>query len=142
MATCETCGGSGEHLWFDCPACNGTGETKMSIKDETNKRLQEIVEQSVESLSKQARELLSAIDVSIESDKDAELSRLRAENERMKGALDRLIKDASRLSVAAQTTGGVAGRDEGLCAEIDRTADSIVFARAALSPKDTGGDRG
>lgn len=27
---CETCGGSGEHLWFDCPTCGGDGEEKMS----------------------------------------------------------------------------------------------------------------
>jgi len=54
----------------------------------------------------------------------------RAENERLQEALDELIIAAKRLSVAAQTSGGTAGRDEGLCDAIDYIATAL--SRAAL----------
>jgi chromosome segregation ATPase len=62
-----------------------------------------------------------------------ENERLRAKLDRAKEAFGPLIKAASRLAVAAQTTGGVAGRDEGLCAEIDRLAQPLGKARSVLS---------
>ena len=51
---------------------------------------------------------------------------LETEVERLRGALEieveRLRGALKRLSFAAQTTGGVAGRDEGLVAAIDNAA--------------------
>src|SRR5208283_1046808 len=55
----------------------------------------------------------------------------------LEAALGKLIKASSRLAIAAQTTGGVAGRDEGLCLEIDRLAQPLGEARAALAPKES-----
>ena len=52
--------------------------------------------------------------------------------EAYEAALRELVSVSSRLAVAAQTTGGVAGRDEGLCAEIDRLAQPLEEARIAL----------
>ncbi len=66
-------------------------------------------------------------------DRDAWIQEADAKLDRAKEALEPLIKAASRLAVAAQTTGGVAGRDEGLCAEIDRIARLLGEARAVLS---------
>jgi hypothetical protein len=77
------------------------------------------------------------MDGSSAADRIASLSteneRLRAKLDRAKEAFGPLIKAASRLAVAAQTTGGVAGRDEGLCAEIDRLAQPLGKARSVLS---------
>ncbi len=57
---------------------------------------------------------------------------LRISAQRVRPALAELIAAASRLSIAAQTTGGTAGRDEGLCKAIDLLAPHIEAARAAL----------
>jgi hypothetical protein len=50
--------------------------------------------------------------------------------------LTRLLSDlttaAGRLAFAAETSGGVAGRDDGLCIELDRIAQPLGAARAAL----------
>ena len=86
--------------------------------------------------------------------------RLRAENEKLRAALIKagnglldadakiknmlavlgsLIGASARLSIAAQTTGGVAGRDEGLCEAIDNLVQPLANARAAATAlKETG----
>lgn len=85
---------------------------------------------------------------------------LRAENEKLRAALIKagnglldadakiknmlavlgsLIGASARLSIAAQTTGGVAGRDEGLCEAIDNLVQPLANARAAATAlKETG----
>src|SRR5208283_4310066 len=68
-----------------------------------------------------------------ERERDAALARIAE----LEAALLKLIKASSRLAIAAQTTGGVAGRDEGLCLEIDRLAQPLGEARAALAPKES-----
>lgn len=72
---------------------------------------------------------------------EAELAALRSALVKAGEVLEPLIKASARLSIAAQTTGGVAGRDEGLCAEIDRIAQPLGSARATLTEirKLTGG---
>ena len=83
---------------------------------------------------------LKCVGFTIATDVDADRARkierdahLIAAAPMMAEALDSLIRAAARLSVAAQTTGGVAGRDEGLCAEIDRLANPLGQARSILA---------
>lgn len=57
----------------------------------------------------------------------------------LRGAARKLAKAAARLSIAAQTTGGVAGRDEGLCAEIDRLSQPLGVVRALIEKENGDG---
>ena len=95
----------------------------------------EITRATVEALDRELRSAQAAFASSVDRalamdvllcEARAEIAHLRARNE----VLERVAETSRKLSFTAQTSGGVAGRDEGLVAAIDDHAKALV----ALSP--------
>ena len=94
--------------------CGGAPSVVLTDIDALIAEAKEAVSQWLDCRDEENAHLTTRLIAALTTERE-KVAALEAEVERLRGAL-------KRLSFAAQTTGGVAGRDEGLVAAIDNAA--------------------